>query len=133
MLGLAGQTNSLSEAGGIGALLATFDFGDVNSGGDEKSYAHVYDGNGNTGQLMQVNNNTLAAAYEYDADGQVESETGPYAATNRMRFSTKPFDSETGLGLSLCCGSSTTNVTASLASPDHLRGNCILSFETEAC
>src|SRR5690606_6168902 len=92
--------DSLTEAAGIGGLLASYDTGPdlLDSTTDDREYAHFYDGNGNTGQLMRVDNNAIAAAYEYDAYGNVEAENGAYAATNRMRFSTKPFDAETDLG-----------------------------------
>src|SRR5690606_38064032 len=64
LLGLNGQTNSLYEAGGIGGLLASYDTGAdlLDSTTDDREYAHFYDGNGNIGQLMRVDNNAIVAA-----------------------------------------------------------------------
>jgi RHS repeat-associated protein len=92
LAGQHGQPGSLESAGGIGGLLATRD--EVLS----KSYAHFYDGNGNTGQLILRGDGSTAAAYEYDAYGNVTAQTGSYADDNAWRFSTKWWDDETGLG-----------------------------------
>jgi RHS repeat-associated protein len=92
LAGQHGQPGSLESAGGIGGLLATRD--EVLG----KSYAHFYDGNGNTGQLILRADGSTAAAYEYDAYGNVTAQTGSYADDNAWRFSTKQWDDETGLG-----------------------------------
>jgi RHS repeat-associated protein len=92
LAGQHGQPGSLESAGGIGGLLATRD--EVLS----KSYVHFYDANGNTGQLILRADGSTAAAYEYDAYGNVTAQTGSYAADNAWRFSTKQWDDETGQG-----------------------------------
>jgi RHS repeat-associated protein len=92
LAGQHGQPGSLESAGGIGGLLATRD--EVLG----KSYAHFYDANGNTGQLILRGDGSTAAAYAYDAYGNVTAQTGSYADDNAWRFSTKWWDDETGLG-----------------------------------
>jgi RHS repeat-associated protein len=88
----------LEAAGGIGGLLATRDEA------DSKSYVHFYDGNGNVTQMIDRSDESTAAHYEYDAyannllDLADPNQSGPYAAENPIRFSTKYWDDETGLG-----------------------------------
>ena len=55
-----------------------------------------YDGNGN---VTQISNSTGAksATYRYDAFGNTLVATGPQAATNKYRFSTKPIENGSGL------------------------------------
>lgn len=109
-LDLAGQSggpvsdrsSGLESAGGIGGLLATYDTnGGTTTTADDRTFIHFYDGNGNTGQLVETtsggNNGTTQAKYEYDAYGNSVASSGGYAATNPWRFSTKWFESETGL------------------------------------
>ncbi len=95
LAGLSGSQNSVDQAGGIGGLLATYDTS------ASKGYVYFHDGNGNVGQLIDPLASTasasLVARYEYDAYGNVTSSGGSYAATNRMRFSTKPWDAVTEL------------------------------------
>lgn len=58
-----------------------------------------HDGNGNVIKLITQDaggNNVISAAYTYDPFGKVRTATGPYAATNPVRFSTKFQDPETG-------------------------------------
>ena len=110
-LDLAGQMGgaALSPAGGagsIGGLVATYDVDDPNDPNDPSgSYIYFYDANGNVGQLIDwENDGTLVAKYEYDPyggnllDPTDPQESGPYAADNPFRFSTKYFDDETALG-----------------------------------
>lgn len=95
-------SQTVSGAAGIGGLLATLDTSGT------RTFLHFYDGNGNTGQLVETttgtNYGTVAARYEYDAFGKSlldpsnSTISGPYAATNSFRFSTKQFDVESGLG-----------------------------------
>jgi RHS repeat-associated protein len=72
--------------------------------GVEHSYAYFYDANGNVGQLIDLFDGSVDAKYEYDPyggnllDPDDPNETGPYAAENPFRFSTKYFDAETALG-----------------------------------
>ncbi|MBU0617448.1 MAG: RHS repeat-associated core domain-containing protein, partial [Planctomycetes bacterium] len=89
---------SIDSAGGIGGLLATEDVA------GSKDYLYLYDANGNVGQVLDASDGSIAAKYEYDAYGNNlldptdEQESGPYAADNPFRFSTKYWDDETGLG-----------------------------------
>ncbi|MBK8915066.1 MAG: hypothetical protein IPM64_10790 [Phycisphaerales bacterium] len=114
----------LHGAGGIGGLLSVYDTNGTTTGenatSDDHSYAYLYDANGNVGQLaewasaaggasgMAWSAGRLAAKYEYDpygnitgpdadGDGNIAEESGPYAAINPFRFSTKFLDPETGL------------------------------------
>jgi len=96
-------SGSKQGAGGVGGLVA------IREGGN--TFLPAYDGNGNVMGMttaaavtFTINGNTvsyaagsLVAAYEYDAFGQTLRETGPYAASNPIRFSTKYTDTETGL------------------------------------
>ena len=107
-LDLAGQRGAsasgrsgLEGAGGIGGLLAVRDE-TVGLLGAE--YVYTYDAGGNVGQLVNLwvltwnANGVMKARYEYDPYGNLTSEAGTYAATNRIRFSTKYWDAETNLG-----------------------------------
>jgi hypothetical protein len=96
-LDLAGHNQSperergvtIDSAGGIGGLLATEDVADT------KDYYYLYDANGNVGQVLDGSDGSIAAKYEYDAYGNNlldptdPNESGPYAADNPFRFSTK--------------------------------------------
>ncbi len=118
-LDLAGQLgllNSMEAAGGIGGLLAISDPNDpcdpADTAGD---FVYTYDANGNVGQLIGLTptswdaGTVMVARYEYDPygkvigpddddDGDWRDDAGPYAVENPIRFSTKYFDDETGLG-----------------------------------
>jgi YD repeat-containing protein len=55
----------------------------------------LYDANGNVGQLVEnTTGHPLTAHYEYDPYGNTIAATGPYAAANPWRFSTKWHDTE---------------------------------------
>ncbi len=106
-------------AGGIGGLLAVCETQGTPSTSDDAGYWYLYDANGNVGQSLATTKDTQgsiagaastpAARYEYDPYGNV---TGPdpdgdgdwqehataYALANPIRFSTRWFDPETGLG-----------------------------------
>jgi RHS repeat-associated protein len=127
LAGLNGQINSLESAGGIGGLVGIYD-ADATPGpaGGDGNYAVLCDANGNVTQLIAwastvqddsataLGNawdaNRIAAHYEYGPYGNVLNDltadndldgvpdAGAYAAENPWRFSTKPFDAETGLG-----------------------------------
>jgi RHS repeat-associated protein len=77
------------RAGGIGGVLM------VQEGGE--SYLPAYDALGNVHAMIKASDGSIAAAYEYDAYGRTLRESGPYAAQNPFRFSTKYTDIETGL------------------------------------
>jgi len=102
--------------------------GYAQGGVDAGDYVYFYDANGNVGQLVALASGfggtagdawdtdpptlaRLVARYEYDAYGNVvgpdtnadaefdeSDDPGPYARANPFRFSTKPWDDETGLG-----------------------------------
>ncbi len=89
-------SGSLQGAGGIGGLLACEEATGTQAG----SYWFFYDGNGNVGQVLNAATLAVAAHYEYDPYGKlIEANCyGPYKDANPIRFSTKWFDNETGLG-----------------------------------
>ncbi|TWT45282.1 tRNA3(Ser)-specific nuclease WapA precursor [Phycisphaerae bacterium RAS1] len=97
---------NLDGAGGIGGLLAVHDTNGTTTGenpeADDLKYVYTYDANGNVGQLIDPDVGSAASSikahYEYDPYGGVVASSGTYAATNTYRFSTKPWDDETGLG-----------------------------------
>jgi RHS repeat-associated protein len=82
-------SGTLQGAGGVGGLALTVEAGNT--------YLPAYDGNGNVMGMIKASDGSLAAAYEYDAFGNTLRESGPYAASNPFRFSTKYTDIETGL------------------------------------
>ncbi|MCC6357300.1 MAG: RHS repeat-associated core domain-containing protein, partial [Phycisphaerales bacterium] len=93
----------LESAGGIGGLLAVYDDSATSgSTGDDLAYVYMYDANGNVGQICDLSQSTASASivakYEYDAYGNAPVSSGSYASANTYRFSTKPWDDETGLG-----------------------------------
>ena len=97
-LGTGGVRGSLEAAGGIGGLLAVHE-------GSSSNYVYTFDGNGNVSEVVDLSVGTwnpstvMVAKYQYDPYGNVlGTPGGAYAATNRWRFSTKQFDSETNLG-----------------------------------
>lgn len=81
-------SNSLTLAGGVGGLLTQVDIGSV------KSYAYLYDGNGNVAQLIDNSDGSIDAHYEYDPYAREILSSGAAAADNPYRFSTKYQDSE---------------------------------------
>ena len=81
-------SDSLKGAGGVGGLLAVSRNGQF--------YFPTYDNNGNVTKYIDESCN-IAAAYEYDDFGRIISQSGPLANFFHHRFSTKYFDSETGL------------------------------------
>jgi RHS repeat-associated protein len=103
LAGQAGALNSLEFAGGIGGLLAISDPNDPNDPNDLcGDFACLYDANGNVGQLMDLDEPNAAAAivasYEYDPYGNLIAKAGTYADENPIRWSTKYWDAESGLG-----------------------------------
>lgn len=95
-------SNSLSNAGGIGGLLAMQDAMTIaGTGTSIGDYLFSYDANGNVGQLLNLAASTvgdaMVARYEYDPYGNLSFSDGSYALSNPFRSSTKYFDSETGL------------------------------------
>jgi len=105
--GLSGDgfERGLHGAGGIGGLLAV----EETEGTFQGAYWFFYDGNGNVGQVIKAGDQSVAARYEYDpygniigpdddADGDWQEHATAFALANPIRFSTKWFDTETGLG-----------------------------------
>jgi len=86
-------SGSLQGAGGIGGLLSVTLCG---AGVSPATYFPCYDANGNVTELVATNG-TLAAQYAYDPYGNILHQSGPLAAENPFRFSTKYTDQETGL------------------------------------
>ncbi|MFO0972891.1 MAG: RHS repeat-associated core domain-containing protein [Phycisphaerae bacterium] len=88
---------AMHAAGGIGGLLAVLDWTLVTPQSSGLGHAYFYDGNGNVGQLLSLDDGSVVTAYEYDAYGNVTAETdGEYAPENPFRFSTKFHDDDTG-------------------------------------
>jgi RHS repeat-associated protein len=80
---------SLQDAGGIGGLLSVVDTGEA--------YNYLYDVNGNVGQLIDSDDGSIVAHYEYDPFGILLKATGLLVNENPLRFSTKYYDTEIGL------------------------------------
>jgi RHS repeat-associated protein len=108
LAGQHGSVNSLESAGGIGGLLAVAQAqvggGSASGGVDAGEYVFTYDANGNVAQVLDLSAGSAAAAivahYEYDPYGGVVNDLSgyTYAEANPIRFSTKYWDAETGLG-----------------------------------
>ena len=81
-------SGTLQGAGGVGGLLAVSRNGQL--------YFPAYDNNGNVTKYIDESGNVVAA-YEYDDFGRTISQSGPLADFFRHRFSTKYYDTETGL------------------------------------
>ncbi len=85
-------SGDVEGAGGVGGLLALKDYSSTSAG----VYQAAYDGNGNLTALTDTNG-VVQAAYEYDPYGNTVRASGAYASENPFRFSTKFYDTETGL------------------------------------
>ena len=81
-------SGTLQGAGGVGGLLYLTI--------DGVPFIPCYDNIGNIIRYLDANGNTVAQ-YIYDAFGNLISKSGPLADIFRYRFSTRYFDSETGL------------------------------------
>jgi RHS repeat-associated protein len=81
-------SQSLQGAGGVGGLLAMVQ--------GDGAYTYSYDGNGNVGQMLD-GAEVIAAHYEYDPFGNTVNAVGLLADENSYRFSTKYYDTESGL------------------------------------
>ncbi len=82
-------SQSLQGAGGVGGLVACVE--------GSKTYYFMYDGNGNVSQIVDSSDNSIVAMYCYDPYGNFIIDSGSEAQNNPFRFSTKYFDTETGL------------------------------------
>jgi RHS repeat-associated protein len=88
-------SGSWEGAGGIGGLLART----AHSGSWGVTYTHAFyhaDGNGNITYLLNMNQ-SLGAAYRYDAYGRTLSSSGTLAGANVYRFSSKELMIQSGL------------------------------------
>jgi len=81
-------SGSLQGAGGVGGLLCH-----VRGGRPQFSF---YDANGNVTGLVDTNGDVVAQ-YDYDPFGNLLAQSGDQADANPFRFSSKPWDEETGL------------------------------------
>ena len=81
-------SGTLQGAGGVGGLLYLTI--------DGVPYVPNYDNIGNVTRYLDANGNTVAQ-YTYDVFGKTIAQTGALADVFRFRFSTKYFDTETGL------------------------------------
>jgi len=81
-------SGTMTEAGGVGGLLAMFEGGNA--------HFATYDGNGNVTGLIKQDKST-SARYEYSPYGETLRATGPMASANLFRWSTKLWDDEAGL------------------------------------
>jgi RHS repeat-associated protein len=82
-------SQTIDDAGGIGGLVANITATD--------NYFYTYDANGNVGQVIDIADGSIKAAYEYDPFGNIIKQSGDMADANKFRFSTKYFDTETSL------------------------------------
>jgi RHS repeat-associated protein len=87
-------SGSLQGAGGVGGLLAVTTV----SAADPQPVIHfpMFDANGNVTEYVATNG-TVKAHYEYSPFGATVAQSGDMADAFTHRFSTKPFDAETGL------------------------------------
>ena len=86
-------SGTLQGAGGVGGLLYLIV---SNSNSQLELYIPCYDNNGNITRYLDASGNTVAE-YTYDAFGKLIGKSGPLADFFRHRFSTKYYDTETGL------------------------------------
>lgn len=86
-------SGTFEEAAGVGGLL----FGRF--AGAAAPVAYAYDDNGNVIGLVDTASGAVAAGYEYGAYGELLQATGPAAALNPFRFSTRLYEDEAGLVL----------------------------------
>jgi len=87
-------SGSLQGAGGVGGLLAVTTVSAANP--QPVIHFPLFDANGNVTEYVTTNG-AVAARYAYDAFGNTVAASGPLADAFTHRFSTKPFDAETGL------------------------------------
>jgi len=85
-------SGSMEGAGGIGGLLAMTE----NSASGHLSSYFQSDGNGNVTCLVDTNQNVVAR-YLYDPFGNTLSSSGPKAALNKFRFSTKEWHEQSAM------------------------------------
>ena len=96
-------SGSLQGAGGVGGLLAVSVSTTNHEPSTSNTFYPLYDHNGNVERYVSRSGATVAA-FQYDAFGNIVSETRTNSGTNELtnfsfayRFSTKYWDEETGL------------------------------------
>jgi RHS repeat-associated protein len=87
-------SGTLEGAGGVGGLLAVHDSSTLNN--QPSTHFVCYDGNGNVTALVNAEDGTETARYEYGPFGEPLRMTGPMAKLNPIRFSTQYADEVTG-------------------------------------
>jgi len=88
-------SGTMDGAGGVGGLLWLTHHTGPNAG----THFAAYDGNGNIVALSAASDGSVSARYEYGPFAEPIRLTGPAAAMNRFRFSTKRTDPTTDLVL----------------------------------
>jgi YD repeat-containing protein len=83
-------SGTLQGAGGVGGLLFV-----TPAGLDPQ--AAVFDGNGNVMALVNTGSGVISALFEYGPFGEPIRVSGPMAAANPFRFSSKSLEEESGL------------------------------------
>ena len=89
-------SGSLQGAGGVGGLLADTRVSSDTSYLSPLTYYPTYDANGNVTEYVDVTG-AVRARYAYSAFGETTSQSCDMAGAFTHRFSTKPFDTETGV------------------------------------
>jgi len=89
-------SGSLQGAGGIGGLLTAQLNNPTTS--NSTTVLYTYCANGNVSELVDTTGTNILAHYEYSPFGEAIVATGPLAEVNAIRFSTRYFDIETGIG-----------------------------------
>jgi len=90
-------SGSLQGAGGVGGLVSAVLPNPTNSL-QPTACLYTYCANGNVSELVDTTGTNILAHYEYSPFGEAIVATGPLAEVNAIRFSTKYWDVETGLG-----------------------------------
>ncbi|MCS7090622.1 MAG: RHS repeat-associated core domain-containing protein [Limisphaera sp.] len=89
------MSGTLDGAGGVGGLLWVT----LHTGTASGTHFCAYDGNGNVAALVQAQDGTVSANYEYGPFGEPIRVSGPAARANPFRFSTKRTGDTTDLVL----------------------------------
>ena len=92
-------SGTVEGAGGVGGLVWVNNAQTTYDGQSLPTGVHfaAYDGNGNVVALVQATDGTYSARYEYGPFGEPVRVSGPLAAAQPFRFSTKWTDAESGL------------------------------------
>jgi len=85
-------SGTMDGAGGVGGLLMV-----ARQASPSTNCFVAFDGNGNVTALVNAVSGAVEARYEYSPYGEILRATGPLAAANPFRWSTKFWDEESGL------------------------------------